>query len=206
MSKESSMSQLSQRESIAGASHDGIRRGLLDKVSQMFVVGIPDILLGLWLRRLCTRAGTLLITPGLPLPKIMNRGGTIEFGYCRLFSGVRIECWKDAVVKIGRGTYLNRNVEIVASKAVLIGNDCKIARDVIIMDTDQHPLDTSGLKQLPVAIEDRVWIGCRAIILKGVTIGHDSIIGAGAVVTHTVPPYSMVVGQAARIIKNLQEE
>ena len=52
-----------------------------------------------------------------------------------------------------------------------------------------------------MTIEDRVWIGARAIILKGVTVGHDSIIGAGAIVTKSVPPRSVVVGPAARVVR-----
>ena len=59
------------------------------------------------------------------------------------------------------------------------------------------------LQVAPVVIEDRVWIGARAIILKGVQIGHDSVIGAGAIVTRSVPPYSVVVGPAARIVRTL---
>jgi acetyltransferase-like isoleucine patch superfamily enzyme len=105
------------------------------------------------------------------------------------------------VVKIGKGTYLNRGVEIVASKSVYIGTYCKIARDVIIMDTDQHSFDDSNIQMKPVRIEDRVWLGTRAIVLKGVSIGHDSFIGAGAIVTKSVPPYSVVVSPAARVIK-----
>lgn len=109
-------------------------------------------------------------------------------------------------MKIGKGTYLNRNTEIVAATSVVIGADCKIARDVLIMDTDQHPIGSQALVNKPVEIGDRVWIGSRAIILKGVTIGHDSIIGAGAVVTKSVPPHSVVVGPSAKVIRNLERD
>jgi acetyltransferase-like isoleucine patch superfamily enzyme len=57
-----------------------------------------------------------------------------------------------------------------------------------------------------VVIEDRVWIGSRAIILKGVTLGHDSVVGAGAVVTRSVPPGSVVVGPAAQVVRTLPLE
>jgi acetyltransferase-like isoleucine patch superfamily enzyme len=96
---------------------------------------------------------------------------------------------------------LNRGVEIVSAKSVTIGRDCKIARDVIIMDTDQHALPNGEFAVRPVEIGDRVWIGARAIVLKGVSIGHDSVIGAAAVVTHSVPPHSVVVGSAARVLR-----
>ena len=69
-----------------------------------------------------------------------------------------------------------------------------------------YAIGNTALQVKPVVIEGRVWIGSRVIILKGVTIGHDSIIGAGSVVTKSVPPLSVIVGPAAHIIKNLQPE
>lgn len=137
------------------------------------------------------------------MPKIINMGGRVEISNCALYPGVRIECWRGAVVKIGKGTYLNRNTEIVAATSVRIGVDCKIARDVLIMDTDQHAVGSEGLVNKPVEIDDRVWIGSRAIVLKGVSIGHDSIVGAGAIVTKSVPPYSVVVGPAAKVLREV---
>jgi len=170
------------------------------------VLGALDLFLGLCMRHSFSKAGVITVTPGWPLPKVINSGGYVEVSNCRFFPGVRMECWKGAVLKIGKGTYLNRNTEVVASQAVHIGADCKIARDVIIMDTDQHAFNQTELKMSPVIIEDRVWLGSRVIILKGVQIGHDSVVGAGAIVTKSVPPYSVVVGPAARVIKQLQPQ
>jgi acetyltransferase-like isoleucine patch superfamily enzyme len=85
---------------------------------------------------------------------------------------------------------------------VTIGRDCRIARDVIIMDTDQHEVPGHALLIEPVEIEDRVWIGARAIVLKGVRIGHDSVIAAGAVVTSDVPPRTVVGGVPARVLSS----
>ncbi|HET7489855.1 MAG TPA: acyltransferase [Acidimicrobiales bacterium] len=165
--------------------------------------GVADLSLGLWVRRRATAAGVLKVTPGLPLPKLVNHGGRIDLSDCRLYPGVRIECWDDAVVQIGKGTYLNRNTEIVAFGSVAIGRDCKIARDVLIMDTDQHPVGSAPLQVRPVRIEDGAWIGSRALILKGVTVGRESVVGAGAIVTKDVPPFSVVAGPAARVIRTL---
>jgi acetyltransferase-like isoleucine patch superfamily enzyme len=180
------------------------RRSPLRVLRSLFRVGLLDSLLGLWLRRSFSSADVVLVTPGSPFPVVINRGGRIEVGYTRYYPGVRIECWKDAVIKIGRGTYLNRNTEIVAAQSVLIGDDCKIARDVLIMDTDQHAMLGKDLVAKPVEIGNHVWIGSRAIILKGVSLGHDSIVGAGAIVTKSVPPYSVVVGPQATVIRNYQ--
>jgi acetyltransferase-like isoleucine patch superfamily enzyme len=164
--------------------------------------GVLSHLLGLWSRWQFQRAG-IVVVRGWPLPHVENHGGRIEVGSCAFFGGVRLECWRGAVIHIGHGTYLNRNTEIVAAESVIIGCDCKIARDVIIMDTDQHALPGASLVVRPVVIEDRVWIGARAIVLKGVTIGHDSVVGAGAVVTKSVPPRSVVAGPAARVVRTL---
>lgn len=169
-------------------------------------LGVGSLLRGLWVRHHFSTAGVLSVASGLPLPKVLNFGGWIAIGNCGLFPGVRIECWKGAVIKIGNGTYINRNTEIVAAQSVIVGRDCKIGRDVLIMDTDQHPVGSVPLVNGPVQIGDRVWIGSRAIVLKGVIIGHDSIIGAGAIVTKSIPPHSLVVGQAARVVRSICSE
>jgi acetyltransferase-like isoleucine patch superfamily enzyme len=165
--------------------------------------GIRGHLLGLVLKLKVPRSGVLVVMAGWRLPEIDDRGGQIDVGDCGFFPGVRLECWRDAVIRIGSGTYLNRNTEIVAAVSVEIGRDCKIGRDVIVMDTDQHESPGRPLG-LPVIIEDRVWIGARAIVLKGVRIGHDSIVGAGAIVTRSVPPSSVVAGQPARVIRAIE--
>ena len=164
--------------------------------------GIRSHLLGFLLRAKLPMAGVLLVMGGWQLPEIDNRGGRIHVGNCAFFPGVRLECWRGAHISIGDGSYLNRNTEIVAAGSVTIGRDCKIGRDVIIMDSDQHELPGRSLVVSAVVVEDRVWIGARAIVLKGVTIGHDSIIGAGAVVTRDIPPSSVAVGQPARVIRS----
>ncbi|MFN0073398.1 MAG: acyltransferase [Chloroflexota bacterium] len=159
--------------------------------------GVLSHLLGLALRPRLDGRG-LIVVRGLLLPEIDNRGGRITVGACGFFPGVRLECWAGAEITIGDGTYLNRNCEIVAASSVTIGRDCKIARDVIIMDTDQHALHGEHLVTRPVHIGDRVWIGARALILKGVTIGNDAIIGAGAIVTRDVPAGMIATSPAAR--------
>lgn len=160
-----------------------------------------SLLLGLFLRFRFTRAGLIVREPGLPTIKVRNFGGRIEVANCTFYPGVRLECWRGARISIGNGTYLNRNTEVIAQREVTIGRDCKIAWDVVIMDTDQHGIGNAPPVAKPVRIGDRVWIGCRAIVLKGVTIGDDAVVGAGAIVAKDVPPGAVVVGQAARVIR-----
>lgn len=166
--------------------------------SRLQRASVTSHLRGLWLRRHFTRAGIIVVYPGRPRVHIANQG-TITVENISLYPGVRLECWKDAQITIGNGTYLNRNTEVIAAREVRIGRDCKIAWDVVIMDTDQHCIDGSPQVTKPIIIGDRTWIGCRAIILKGVTIGDDAIVGAGAVVTHNVPAGAIVTGPAATV-------
>jgi acetyltransferase-like isoleucine patch superfamily enzyme len=163
--------------------------------------GVAAHLVGLWLRRSFQRAGIVVVPGCWPFPSVENHG-RIEVENCAFFPGVRLECWDGGTIRIGNGTYLNRNTELVAALNISIGRDCKIARDVIIMDTDQHSLPNGDLASSPVIIEDRVWIGARAIVLKGVTVGHDAVIGAGSVVTRDIPPYAVAAGVPARILRH----
>lgn len=171
---------------------------------QLRYIPISYYIFGLAVRHKFTSAGYITLAPGLPLPKIINRGGEIHVGNIGLFPGVRFECMQGARISIGKGTYLNRNTHIVAAESVSIGQDCKIAWDVLIMDTDQHGLQP-GQEAVakPVTIENNVWIGARSIILKGVTVGHNSVVAAGAIVTKDVPPFSVVANPPARVIRSL---
>lgn len=92
-----------------------------------------------------------------------------------------------------------------------IGNNVKIGGCVLITDTDAHPMDymarrssNEGTKSAPVVIEDDVWVGAHCIILKGVTIGARSVIGAGSVVTKSIPANRVAAGNPCRVIKNLK--
>jgi acetyltransferase-like isoleucine patch superfamily enzyme len=164
-----------------------------------------SLLLGVMLRFRFSRAGLLVREPGLPLIRIRNEGGRIEAANCTFYPGVRLECWRGARIVIGNGTYLNRNVEIIAQQEVTIGRDCMIAWDVVIMDTDQHGVGDTPPIAKPVRIGDKVWIGCRAIVLKGVTIGDGAVIGAGAIIAEDVPPGVVVVGPATRLIRRYRD-
>lgn len=165
---------------------------------------ILDHVRGALFARHMTHHGIVVVSSGMPFPKVVNRGGTIETGNCHFFSGVRLEVFRDAKLSIGNGTYLNRNTIVVAVGSVKIGIDCRIAWDVVIMDSDLHPVDENDQPTVsePILIEDKVWIGCRSIILKGVTIGRGAIIAAGSVVTKSVPPNVIVAGVPARIVSN----
>lgn len=118
-----------------------------------------------------------------------------------IFAGTDIRVYENAELTIGSG-YLNSNVQIVCTDKITIGEDVAIARDVIIRDTDSHDiLDGKHQKTKPVFIGNHVWIGTRAMIMKGVTIGDGAIIAAGAIVTKDVPANCIVAGIPAKVIK-----
>ena len=163
-------------------------------------VPVSAFLRGLLLRRHFSGGGLLLALPGGPMPRVRNVGGEIEVESCSFESGVRLEVYEGGKLSIGKGTYVNRNVQIVVSQSVSIGKRVKIGWDVIIMDTDLHGHSGRPAKTKPVVIEDDVWIGCRALILKGVHIGEGAIIAAGAIVTKDVPPLGVVASPSASVL------
>ncbi len=102
----------------------------------------------------------------------------------------------------GRGTFLNYNCVLLDVARIEVGALCQIGPGVQIYAAD-HPRDPAVRRQglengKPVRIGDNVWIGGAAIILPGVTIGDDAIVGAGSVVTRDVPPGATVAGNPAR--------
>lgn len=94
--------------------------------------------------------------------------------------------------------------------SIKIGNHVKIGACVLMTDTDAHPMDfmvrrssNEGTKSAPIVIEDDVWIGAHCVILKGVIIGARSIIGAGSIVTKSIPADCVAAGNPCRVIKKL---
>ncbi len=112
-------------------------------------------------------------------------------------------------IKIGDHTSIHLYFHCGAAESVTIGKNVLIAGRVYITDHDHVfdnpglPPSRAGLKSSPVVIEDEVWIGEGAVVLKGVTVGKRAVIGANAVVTKDVPPYSVVGGIPARVIKTI---
>lgn len=101
---------------------------------------------------------------------------------------------------------------------IVVGNRVKMGGDCVIIDSDAHSLDYRDraiesnissedaflkVKHAPIEIEDDVWIGTRCIIMKGVTIGARSVVGAGSIVTKDVPADTLVCGSPAKVIRTL---
>ncbi len=152
-----------------------------------------------------------------------QRQPAIELGkHVSLYAGVSFALGENGTCKIGDFTLLNGAL-IMADERIEIGKHVLVSWNVGIADSDFHPIDAAQrridtlalapfykdrpprpvLKTAPVIIEDNVWIGMNAVILKGVTIGENSVVAAGSVVSKSVPPNVVVAGNPAVIVKHL---
>ncbi len=125
-------------------------------------------------------------------------------------------------IRVGDYCYIGEGSRIWSARGIHIGNRVLIAHNVTVMDSLTHPISASArhehyrqiistghphqidLDERTVEIADDVWIGCASVILRGVSIGTGAIIGAGSVVMEDVPPWTVVGGNPARIIRELE--
>lgn len=138
-----------------------------------------------------------------------------------LSKGVLLTAWDSFLnekftpeIRIGCNCGIGANSHITAINSIYIGDNVLTGLDVLITDNahgasvrdilDKSPNMRPLVSKGPVVIEDNVWIGDKASVMPGVTIGKGSIIAANSVVTHDVPSYSIVGGVPAKIITRLQ--
>jgi acetyltransferase-like isoleucine patch superfamily enzyme len=116
---------------------------------------------------------------------------------------------RDAVLEIGDASYIGYQVSISVGARVSIGSHVLLANRVFLAADDGHPLDPVERRSRPgsgtgcITIEDDVWIGESAIVLKDIRIGRGAVVAAGAVVTADVPPLTVVAGNPARVVKQI---
>lgn len=108
-------------------------------------------------------------------------------------------------ITFGEGTFINANVHMQDQGGIRIGKNVLIGHQVVLatLDHDLDPTQRGILHPAEIVIEDDVWIGANATILKGVTIGRGSIVSAGSIVTKDVPQNVVVAGVPAKVIKEL---
>jgi acetyltransferase-like isoleucine patch superfamily enzyme len=122
---------------------------------------------------------------------------------------IRLSVWPDQVGKgfitIGSYCLVCPGVRISSASGITIADNCMIANGAYITDSDWHGIydRLSFGKASPVTIEKNVWIGDSAIVCKGVTIGENSIIGAGSIVVDSIPKNCVAAGNPARVVKTL---
>lgn len=126
---------------------------------------------------------------------------------------IRLTVWSDKQgidgIVIGSHVLISPGVRISAANSIMIGDSCMLASHVYVTDSDWHGVYDRSLPPDTVSrvvLEDNVWIGDSAIVCKGVTIGKNSIIGAGSVVTGDIPANVIAAGNPARVVKSLDPD
>jgi acetyltransferase-like isoleucine patch superfamily enzyme len=176
------------------------------------------------LRRLCQLGESSSFYKESDITNLQNDAAKITIGAHAHIRGHLQLFAQGGAINIGDYCYVGENSKIWSATKIEIGNRVLISHNVNIHDNISHPLDAEkrhldylrilGLNKLdprdfdlrpsPVTIGDDVWIGFSAIILKGVTIGKGSIIGAGSLVTEDIPENVIVAGNPAKIIRDLK--
>lgn len=160
----------------------------------------------IWRRRGVRFAGRVEFYGRLPS---VSLDGPLRLGKDCTFRGGRtttyLEVRYGGMIVIGSRTFINGGVEIQSARSVKIGDGCLIGDEVVIQDTAFHEVDEGQHpKVAPVVVGNNVWIARRAIILPGVTIGDHAVVGACAIVTRDVAPRTVVAGNPARVIRNVE--
>jgi acetyltransferase-like isoleucine patch superfamily enzyme len=112
-------------------------------------------------------------------------------------------------ISIGDYTIINPGVRIASTREVVIGKNCMIARDTRIADCDWHDVFDRVYSigtPAPIRIDENVWLCERVIVGKGVTIGRNSVIGAGSIVVKDIPPDTIAAGNPAKPIKAIDPD
>lgn len=136
---------------------------------------------------------------------VLEKGSKLRVQkHFQMYYGGELWLYPKAQVTLGSG-YMNAGAQIRCQERITLGDNCAIARNVLIMDFDAHLITyedgTTNRVTAPITIGNSVWIGAGATVLKGVTIGDNAIIGAGAVVTKDVQANTIVAGNPAKPIR-----
>lgn len=152
-----------------------------------------------------------------------DKPGLITLGnHCRVYG--RLQSQGQGTIRIGNHTCIYRKSILGSVTNISVGDCVIISNHVHIYDNNNHPTSPRARREMcqngfegepwhwshaasaPIVIEDNVWIGEYAAILKGVTIGTGAIVASHAVVTKDVPPYTIVAGNPARVVKEIEND
>lgn len=144
--------------------------------------------------------------PGRDICRIHMINSTLRIkGDVDFHPGVRVLA-VNAEITIGEETKINRGVEIIAHKKIEIGGNCWFAQGVLVRDNDGHKHSSDNRtpvdRIIPVNVGDHCWIGQRAVILKGVTLGNNVVVAAGSIVTRNAREGTLIAGVPARKIRD----
>lgn len=145
--------------------------------------------------------------PGTVNIQVIGSNSRIEIGKMRRFGKLRIIAKEKGCLKISESTTVENAYFLVAGANIFIGVDCMISSNVTVRTTDAHgiyDLTTGELQNPPSNIElkDHVWIGQDATVLKGVNIGHNSVVAAGSILSgKTYPDHAIIAGVPGKVIR-----
>ncbi len=107
-------------------------------------------------------------------------------------------------MRIGDRVFINCGSVVISVLEITIGDDVALANEVYVMDSNSHGVEGRPHVEAPVRIGNGTWVGARAMILPGVTIGKRVVVAAGSVVTRDVPDDVLVAGNPARVVRPLE--
>jgi acetyltransferase-like isoleucine patch superfamily enzyme len=161
---------------------------------------------------------------GADVTNILGDRQAIRIGRNTVVAGQLLTFGHSGDIEIGEWCFVGPGSRIWSAASIRIGNRVLISHNVNVHDSDSHPLDAAerheqyveivqsghprqagSIRAAPVVIGDDAWIGFNSTVLKGVTIGPGAIVAAGSVVTGDVPPWSVVAGNPATVVRSLQE-
>ncbi len=199
------MKELIKREFAKFIKDKGIEGGGYAKFLFVFhLIGLVYtlILTRVYLRKV-NRLGKIVIAKGKPA--IQNKGKMTLGTVLSIWSNInrsRLTTHRGGELIIGDNNFINGAI-ISATTKVTIGNNCKFGPFSMIIDSDFHNVKDHNKEgeSGEIIIEDDVWIGAKATILKGVKIGKGAVIAVGSVVTKSVPANAIAAGVPAKVIK-----
>jgi acetyltransferase-like isoleucine patch superfamily enzyme len=124
-----------------------------------------------------------------------------HFKICSTYRRTLISGW--GRIRIGDRVFVNSGVVLFSALEITLGDDVAIANEAYIVDTNSHGVEGKPARSAPVQIGHGTWVGARAIVLPGVSIGSRCVVAAGAVVSRDVPDQTMVAGNPARVVREL---
>ncbi len=168
---------------------------------------VKSVLAARYYFRCATSVGARVRVYGRPAVK--NEGVMRIGDRVRLLSTIatsQIEVGPEGELDIGDSVVMSFGCSIGVTKLIRIGARSRLGPYVMMMDSDFHCLEPERRLERPpsqpIILESDVWIGTRAMVLRGVTIGYGSVVGAGSLVIRDVPPRTLVAGMPAKVIRS----